>query len=1012
MGRSDPPARTEGTLHASQLPRLDESVVDDRTPAIAAKPVLDLSQFGQYVDLQPIGSGAVGQVFRAFDPKLKRYVALKFLWVESPEHAAKFQEEAQAQARIEHDSVCKVFEVGHADGRLFISMQYVNGRTLRELGPSMALADRVRAMKSVAEALHASHKLGMIHRDVKPTNIMIERSDEGAYKPYVMDFGLVRRVDSGTVGNEMVGTPQYMAPEQVRSLPADVRTDVYGLGATLYSALVDRPPFTGVTAPEVMLAVLRDEPVRLRRIVPSLPRDLETITMKCLEKDPARRYPTARALADDLGRYLAGDPIEAAPPSVGYRLWKRARKHRAAVVGTAFVLVAVGAAGGVALQARHAAAERARLAQVFGQTAQSVEAIARYAQLLPLHDTRRETAAARALLDGIEARRRELGTVAEGPAAYAVGRARLALGEPQAARVELEHAWAAGWRTPDVAGALGLALGELYERALDAAERIDNSELRQHARADATRELRDPALARLQAGAHAATLPAALVEGLIALHERRLDEAVAAARRAQVAVPWLFEAHRLEGDAESQRGLELGEHGQYDAALAAFDAAERAYHAGEEIARSDAASYLAECQLGRRRMHALALRGLSPEPAFAKMRPACASARIADPSHLDGDALVSHGWAELADWRVQQGQDPREAIAQAIATGEKVLASDPHDEVALGSIGWAYDDRADYEHDHGLDSHASIAAAVDSYERIVAANPSPANISTLAAMQVRNAEWQAEHGVDPAPTVRATTARLDQALVRAPGVFALPANYALLWKAHARYQVDHGEDPTAATATEMTYLERGLAINPSFQRFHRELGMAWAMRAQFAVEHGADAGDAIARGLAEEQVAEKAQPGSTALMNLALLERLRALATLQAGGDATPAIEAARRHVGAARKAGDNYLDDVTEAEVELAAYAAARAQHREGAAELARAAAAAARATAKSPTDQRAMLALAEVRIAEGGAAQRAAAGALIARVLSINPHHFRAESLQRRTGSTSAVAASSRPQ
>src|SRR5205823_4522451 len=217
-----------------------------------------------------------------------------------------------------------------------------------------------------------------------------------------------------------------------------------------------------------------------------------TITMKCLEKDPARRYDSARALADDLKAWVDGEPIQARRSSLGYRLAKRARKHLALVSTAAVVLVAVLVLIGYAVHAKRAAGAQAQLAHAFGQEVERNDAIARYAALLPLHDTRRERAMIAARMAALESRIAALGGVAEGPGRYALGRGYLVLERPAEARRELERAWQSGYRTPEVSYALGLAFGQLYQRALAEVAPGEERELSAARRQELARTLRDP----------------------------------------------------------------------------------------------------------------------------------------------------------------------------------------------------------------------------------------------------------------------------------------------------------------------------------------------------------------------------------------------------------------------------------------------------------------------------------------------------------------------------------------
>src|SRR4051812_41918745 len=350
----------------------------------------------RYQLLELLGRGGMGEVHKAWDPRLGRHLALKVMREATPEQAVRLVSEARSQARVDHPNVCKVYGVGELANKLpFIALQFIEGKTLSAVAKEMTREERIAIIRDVADALHAAHRQGLVHRDVKPSNILVEKRESG-WHPYVTDFGIARELDAPglTKTGAITGTPLYMAPEQARGQAAQIdrRTDVYGLGATLYELLCGRRPFEAENTLDVMWKLLNEDVVPLRKIDPSIPVDLETIVGKCLEKEPARRYESARALADDLKAWIDGDPIHARRTSLAYRILKVARKHTAMVSAGAVLLVAAVAGGAYALHARTVAAEQARLANAFGQEVERNDAVARYAALLPLHDTGKERA--------------------------------------------------------------------------------------------------------------------------------------------------------------------------------------------------------------------------------------------------------------------------------------------------------------------------------------------------------------------------------------------------------------------------------------------------------------------------------------------------------------------------------------------------------------------------------------------------------------------------------------------
>ncbi|MBI4617241.1 MAG: protein kinase [Planctomycetes bacterium] len=297
-------------------------------------------RFGKYVLLEEIGRGGAGVVHRAWDATLCREVALKFLTSMGDEDdVERFLREARTAASLAHPNIAQVYEIGEEDGKHYVAMQLIDGHDLadRRYPAKRALA----ILRDAAGAVEFAHSHGIIHRDLKPRNILLDSHGT----PYVLDFGLAKplRTQSRlTRTGAIMGTPAYMSPEQASgdSRRIGKRSDVYALGATLYEMLTGRPPFRGETPIVVLAAVTTKEPVPPRLLFKEIPPEAETICLKALEKDPARRYASARALAQDCDRFVRGVPIEAKPASVLARVWRRVRRHRPALVATAVVLAA------------------------------------------------------------------------------------------------------------------------------------------------------------------------------------------------------------------------------------------------------------------------------------------------------------------------------------------------------------------------------------------------------------------------------------------------------------------------------------------------------------------------------------------------------------------------------------------------------------------------------------------------------------------------------------------------
>jgi tetratricopeptide (TPR) repeat protein/tRNA A-37 threonylcarbamoyl transferase component Bud32 len=300
--------------------------------------------FGDYEILGELGRGGMGTVYKARQRPLNRTVALKFLRPDSSRvDEARFRNEAETVAQFDHPHIVPVYEVGEHGGQLYFTMKLVEGGSLAQhLGrfgadPRAAVA----LLAPVARAVHYAHQRGVLHRDLKPSNVLLDRDDRG----YVADFGLARRLDAGgdlTRSGTLVGTPHYMAPELAdhRKGVAMVAADVYGLGAVLYAVLTGRPPFRGQTVLETLDQLKSADPDPPRRLNPRIDRDLETVCLTCLAKDPARRYASAAELADDLERWLAGEPVRARRVGRWERAWKWVRRNPAVAALLAVVVLA------------------------------------------------------------------------------------------------------------------------------------------------------------------------------------------------------------------------------------------------------------------------------------------------------------------------------------------------------------------------------------------------------------------------------------------------------------------------------------------------------------------------------------------------------------------------------------------------------------------------------------------------------------------------------------------------
>ncbi|MEW6736270.1 MAG: tetratricopeptide repeat protein [Acidobacteriota bacterium] len=912
-----------------------------------------VANWDRYEFIDFIGEGGMGRVYKARDHRLRRYVALKFIRGNDAKLIRRFMQEAQSQARIDHEHICKVYEVGEVETRPYIAMQYIEGQSLEQARNRLTLTEKVKVMKEVAEALQAAHRLGLIHRDVKPANIMVQKDESGNWRPYVMDFGLAREVEAEgmTVAGTIMGTPSYMAPEQAlqafgEKSQLDRRTDVYGLGATLYGLLVGRPPFQGGAPVELLMQVMQVEPYSLRKLDSQIPIELEAIVLKCLEKEPARRYDSAKALADDLQRFLDGEPVQARPVTWAYRVSKKARKQRTLLITLAVALAIVTVLGVMWLQARWTAAEQAQLAQQFGQEfgqrVKEIETIMRVASLLPLHDTQREKAVIRTRMQSIEARMNLMGQSSKGPGNYALGRGYLTLHEYERAHHHLMQAWEIDYRTPEVKYALGQVMGNLYLKGLEEAQRSSSKEARAMRVKEAESNYRKPALEYLKSSVGIQVESPAYIEGLIAFYEKRYDEALQKAEQAFQQIPWLYEAKKLAGDVHLVIGIEKQDKGDNEGALADYEQAGKAYSEAIAIGESDATVYEGEGTRWIQVMKMEIARGNDGKPAFERALAICDKALQANSQSSEAyfkKAKAYFHWAEnqaqrgedprqllersvemaeqaihwnsldvnaysavsLSYWRRSEyefghGLDPRPSLEQAIEILKKAIEINPNFAYTYVGMGNAYITKIQYEQSKGLDAKDSIERAIDNLQRAVSLNSNlNSAVANLGATYVLKAGYQSSHGIDPRTSLDQAVKFYQQSIQINPNHSSSYGNLGLTYKDRASYEMEHGGDPLPWLAQAIESFQKAIQLNPKNPYSYGNLGSAYGTRAIYERAHGQDPRPTLAQALESYQQAQEINPNAAIpLLNAGFDNLMKGEYELELGLDPNESLNTAR----------------------------------------------------------------------------------------------------------------------
>jgi serine/threonine-protein kinase len=715
-----------------------------------------------------------------------------------------------------------------------------------------------------------------------------------------------------------------MPPEQARGdgRAVDRRSDIYSLGATLYELWTGRVPLPATTPYEAVERAIHDDPPALRSLVPSLPIDLETIALKCLAKDPAQRYPSARALADDLGRYLAGDPILGRREPLWQRLARRARRNRALVTLGAGSLVAILVVAGLGIRTWRLSAERARLAERLSHDASDIENSLKFAYLSPLHDIRRDRSGIRDRMHRIQELHPDLGELGDAIVHQALGRGHLALHEWREAADELARAAAGGLETPELHAARGRALGELYRRALDELGRPSSD---QDARAwlaqrdaELVREYLTPALGELELS-RASGDDATLLEARIALYRRDFETAERRAAALTGGGAVAAEALRLAGDAAYLAAVQAFDHGDDAIARPALERAVARYKDASDIARSDASLYQAAAAAWLQIAEIDFRRNTSLRPALDRAIDLIENNALrADPE--DAPSYVTQSAALLRSYRTWSKGDEagrRLLVARTVNAAARAVEIDRTDAQSWIALGTAYIYRGIYEFFHGGKGSSWWGLAREAFERALQIRPSDPRANNDLGLVHRWLGAELDKGdEDPMPQYKAA----EEAYVRAgqidPQYLYACINLAELHTLRAENDVPNKRNPkddvaSAERVGSLCSTKDGVYFSVLDAQARAEIALA-----QYQVAGGEAPTDALRKARDYLTRSEEAFPGhpEASFQRLAA-ERMEAIFRLRERTDPTIAVAAGRE----ALRAGQKVMSDSARSFVDAA---------------------------------------------------------------------------------------------
>ena len=811
----------QGRLSEGQVERLAaelsayEQTLDGRTPGTGSAAQVGrvsvaippwLSQWSKYEVLGLLGQGGMGVVYRAKDLRLSREVALKFISVTDDHLRKRFLTEARAQARLNHEFICKVFEVGEVQGHPYIAMELLRGKPLSTLHRSLNREQKLTLMRDIAQAVHTAHSLGIIHRDLKPANVMVDEKEDGSLRPVVMDFGLARDQSSDehlTMTGMVMGTPAYMSPEQAQGEVSriDRRSDVYSLGAMLYELLAGQLPFAGATTVAMILQVVQSEPLPLRKANAEVPTDLETIVSKAMSKEIQRRYDTARALADDLDRFLTGEPILARKASLLYVAYRRAQKHKVVVAISTLCALSVMAllllfirGRVVALRERERSDRQSALSQQLGQDITQMELFMRAAYMLPAHDIRRERDVVRTRMRSITEQLRTLASDLRGPAHYALGRGHQVLEEYAEARLQLERALTVGYDRPEVHFALGLVLGQLHQKGIAENRQVLDPLLRKQKRQKLDAELLSATQAHLTKSTGTQLESPKLIEGWSHFYQDQPLQARQAAQAAETEAPWDYQPLLLQLSIARREADSFYFQGKLLEAASKDRQVETLLDRLTEMARSLPIVYHSRVAFYRDRMFQDLFELRDMDDHMRKMMTAIEQLRMVAPDSTSVIVEKAAAYSYLSRQRLNAGEDPRPAAKQAAAAvteAEKAAVPSTQLHILRNNILLTL---AAYEERIGDDPRPHLRQAAAVLEQMVGRSQSEMILwNDLCVTRCELARQETLHGQDSQEMLRSGLFACQHAINLNPDLHIGYLNQACLQRESARAQLVKGQ---------------------------------------------------------------------------------------------------------------------------------------------------------------------------------------------------------------------------
>ncbi|MEW6367265.1 MAG: protein kinase [Acidobacteriota bacterium] len=820
---------------------------------------IPLPQRKSWIIQRKLGEGGFGEVWLARHSKTGVTNVFKFCFEEDKLRALR-REVALLRllkdALGDRDDIARVIDWEFQSPPYYLETEYSSGGSIEEWTAqqgglaTIPLDTKIDLVAQVAEALSAAHSVGVLHKDVKPANVLVRTTADGRPRIQLTDFGIGRVTDREQLAQRGItimgmteiadastgstsGTRLYMAPELLEGKPSTVQADVFALGVILYQMLVtdlhralapgwERDIPDELLREDVALAVDGSPERRIHSTAEFAERlrNLETRRAQRLEERRRREVEeaTRNALAKARRRRRLMMVVAAASLAFGSLMTWQARR----------------------ISQEAARAERAQAAKSLDHRAEAMESLARTAALLPLHDVVREREHIRRII-GLVQETLEANPQLAGPANAALGRGHYALGDIENARSHLEKAWSDGYREPDVAYSLGLALGAVYQRQRAAARWIENAELRDQRIREIDETIRKPALEFLKIGSTSELASRNYAEALIHYYAEQFDEAHDEALAALKSMPWLFEARYLAGASRLRQAFDAMERGDWSRADTCLTEANACFDLVREAARSWAPAFDGNSEISQARMSMASSQGQSPKPALDACLDACALSAQVSPDSPEPWERRATAWKDWARYQQEHNEDPRPAYEQSRTASKEACRLSPRRAQAWESLALADVALARYLAFRGEDASETFSEALKALDTARDLGASPFSVAmNRGAFLLERGSWERARGIDPWRSYEEAIQACQAAAGLQPGLVRPFQVLGTIYLRMGKDELATGKDPRPSFLKSKEALTKAIALNPKLAILYNAAGNPRLMLAKTEMDSGRD----------------------------------------------------------------------------------------------------------------------------------------------------------------------------